>query len=161
MTDLFTPTADWQRLPDRYVTARRWGALAYNLVATSIAAFAAGVILDWRWAVGFAAAGLAWTTWRVVRAGRWVRSFGYALRDVDLLITHGLWNKRLTAIPYGRMLSVNVESGPIDRAWGLARVELVTASVQSAGHIPGLPQADAALLRDRLIAAGEAQALPL
>ena len=75
-----------------------------------------------------------------------MRSFGYAEREQDLLITHGLWSKRLTAIPYGRMLSVNVESGPIDRSWGLARVELVTASIQSAGHIPGLPQADAAVV---------------
>jgi membrane protein YdbS with pleckstrin-like domain len=161
MTDLFTPAANWQRLPDRYVTVRRLGALAYNLVTTVVVALTVGFIVDWTWAGGVAVAGLAWTAWRVIRAGRWVRTFGYAEREEDLLITHGLWNKRLTAIPYGRMLSVNVESGPIDRAWGLARVELVTASVQSAGHIPGLQQSDAAVLRDRLIAAGEAQALPL
>ncbi len=161
MTDLFTPAAHWQRLPDRYVTVRRLGALAYNLVATVVVVLAVGFIVDWTWAGAAAVAGLAWTGWRVIRAGRWVRTFGYAEREEDLLITHGLWNKRLTAIPYGRMLSVNVESGPIDRSWGLARVELVTASVQSAGTIPGLEQAVAAQLRDRLIAAGEAQALPL
>ena len=161
MTDLFTPAAHWQRLPDRYVTVRRLGALTYNLITATIVAVAVGFLLDWRWAGALAVAGLGWTGWRVIRAGRWVRTFGYAERDEDLLITHGLWNKRLTAIPYGRMLSVNVESGPIDRAWGLARVELVTASVQSAGHIPGLQQEEAAALRDRLIATGEAQALPL
>ncbi len=161
MTDLFTPAADWQRLPERYVQVRRLGAMTYNLVATVVAGLAVGLIVDWRWAAAVAVAGLLWTGWRVIRAGRWVRAFGYAERAEDLLITQGLWSKRLTAIPYGRMLSVNVESGPIDRSWGLARVELVTASVQSAGHIPGLPQAEAAGLRDRLIAAGEAQALPL
>lgn len=161
MTDLFTPAADWQRLPDRYVTVRRLGALTYNLITTVVATVTVGFVTDWRWAGALAVAGIAWTAWRIYRAGRWVRAFGYAQRDVDLLITQGLWSKRLTAIPYGRMLSVNVESGPIDRAWGLARVELVTASVQSGGHIPGLPQADAAGLRDRLISAGEAQALPL
>ena len=75
-----------------------------------------GFLFDWRWAGGVAGAGILWTIWRVIRAGRWVRSFGYAERDEDLLITHGLWFKRLTAIPYGRMLSVNVESGPLDRA---------------------------------------------
>ncbi len=161
MSDLFTPTAAWQRLPSRYATVRRLGALVYNVVATSVVAVVLGLVFDWRWAAAVAAAGLCWTAWRVVRAGRWVRSFGYAERPEDLLITHGLWNKRLTAIPYGRMLSVNVESGPIERAWGLAKVELITASVHSAGHIPGLPQVEAAALRDRLIAAGEAQALPL
>jgi membrane protein YdbS with pleckstrin-like domain len=161
MSDLFTPAADWQRLPERYTTVRRIGALVYNLILTVVGSAAALLLLDWRWAVGIAAAGLAWTGWRVVRAGRWVRAFGYAERPQDLLITQGLWNKRLTAIPYGRMLSVTVESGPIDRGWGLARVQLVTASVQSAAPIRGLPLEEAAALRDRLITAGEAQALPL
>ncbi len=161
MSDLFSPDADWQRLPPRYVAARRLGALVTNVIATAIVVVAVGLVFEWSWALWLAGAGVAWTVWRVIRAGRWVRTFGYAERDEDLLITSGLWNKRLTAIPYGRMLSVNVESGPIDRAWGLARVQLVTASVQSAGHIPGLPQAEAARLRDRLITAGEAQALPL
>jgi membrane protein YdbS with pleckstrin-like domain len=161
MTDLFAPAADWQRLPGRYVTARRWSALAYNLITTIVVVLGVGFIFDWSWAGGLAVAGLAWTGWRVIRAGRWVRAFGYAERELDLLITQGLWNKRLTAIPYGRMLSVNVDSGPIERAWGLAKVELVTASVQSAAHIPGLPQETATGLRDRLIVAGEAQALPL
>lgn len=161
MSDLFAPTADWQRLPVRYRTVRRLGALVWNLAVTVIAGVAVGVFFDWRWAAGIAVAGSGWTIWRVVRAGRWVRSFGYAERAEDLLITSGLWNRHLTAIPYGRMLSVNVESGPIDRAWGLAKVQLVTASPQSAGQIPGLTTADAAAMRDRLIAAGEAQALPL
>ena len=161
MADLFTPNAAWQRLPPAYAKVRRLGALISNLITTVLATLGALFFLDWPWAVGLAAAGLGWTVWRVLRAGRWVRAFGYAERAEDLLITQGLWNRRLTAIPYGRMLSVNVESGPIDRAWGLAKVELVTASVQSAGQIPGLPQPEAAALRDRLIAAGETQALPL
>ncbi|MCA0297145.1 MAG: PH domain-containing protein [Actinobacteria bacterium] len=161
MTDPFTPDADWQRLPQRYVSARRLDAVVSNVVLTLVVVLIVGFTAGWSWALWAGLAGVAWTVWRVLRAGRWVRAFGYAERDEDLLITSGLWNKRLTAIPYGRMLSVNVESGPIDRAWGLAQVQLVTASMQSAGNIPGLAQADAAQLRDRLIAAGEAQALPL
>jgi membrane protein YdbS with pleckstrin-like domain len=108
-----------------------------------------------------AAAGLLWTLWRVVRAGRWVRSFRYSEREHDLLISRGLWFKNLTAIPYGRMLSVEVTTGPISRLWGLAEVQLVTASSESDASIPALGAADAAALRDRLIAVGEAQALPL
>lgn len=161
MSELFTPAADWQRLPSKYANARRVGALVNGGVTTVIATVAVGLLVDWLWAAGLAALGAAWTIWRVIRAGRWVRAFGYAERAEDLLITQGLWHKQLTAIPYGRMLSVNVESGPIDRAWGLAKVSLVTASVQSGASIPGLSQPDAAALRDRLIAAGESQALPL
>lgn len=161
MSDLFTPTADWQRLPSAYATVRRLGALVYNLIATAVLAVITPFLVDRVWIFAVVAAGLGWTAWRVVRAGRWVRAFGYAERAEDLLITRGLWNKDLTAIPYGRMLSVTVESGPIDRAWGFARVELVTASAQSGGSIPGLTASEAAALRDRLITAGEAQALPL
>lgn len=161
MNELFEPAADWQRLPERYAAVRRVGALVYGLIGTAVVTVTAGLLLDWNWAAGVGGLGLLWTGWRVVRAGRWVRAFGYAERAEDLLITQGLWHKRLTAIPYGRMLSVNVESGPIDRAWGLAKVTLVTASVQSGANVPGLAQPDAAALRDRLIAAGETQALPL
>lgn len=161
MSEEFTPVADWQQLPVRYRTARRVGALVAGLIGTVAVTMATGLFVDWRWAPVAAAAGLAWTGWRVIRAGRWVQRFRYAERAEDLLITQGLWRRQLTAIPYGRMLAVNVESGPIDRSWGLARVELVTASVASNAAIPGLPVAEAAALRDRLIAAGEAQALPL
>ena len=42
---------------------------------------------------------------------------------------------------------------PMD-GYHLANVELVTASLQSGGRVPGLPQRDAEALRDRLIAIG-------
>lgn len=50
-----------------------------------------------------------------------LRLLGYAELDEDLYITRGLWFRRLTAVPYGRMQVVEVESGPIERAFGLAR----------------------------------------
>lgn len=161
MSDLFVPVGDWQRLSDRYVTARRLGALVANSVLGLAIVITLGLVLNWWFAAAAGVTAAAWTTWRVVRAGRWVRSYGYSERAEDLLITHGLWQRQLTAIPYGRMQSVKVESGPIDRAWGLATVTLVTASVQSHASIPGLSQPTAAQLRDRLIATGEAQALPI
>jgi len=110
------------------------------------------------WAV--AGLGVVWTLWRVIRAGRWVRSFGFREGERDLLITQGLWTKSLTAIPYGRMLSVEVTALPTTRIWGLAGVELITASSGSNAHIPSLTAPEAARLRDQLILLGEAQALP-
>ena len=160
-SELFSPTADWHRLDPAYATARRLAALATNLLVSVIPALAVGYFFDPLLGWALLALGLAWTSWRVIRAGRWVRSFGYAERDQDLLISHGLWFKQLTAIPYGRMLSVDVQSGPIDRAWGLASVQLVTASPTSAARVPGLPMAEATALRDRLIARGQDQAMPL
>lgn len=161
MSDLFRPVAQWHRLPLRYRNARRLRTALGWLILTASAALPLGFFVDWRWGGAAATLGLGIAIWQVVRVSRWTRNFGYAERESDLLITKGLWTRDLTAIPYGRMLAVNVNSGPIDRALGLAKVELVTASLQSNAEIPGLDQAEAAALRDRLIAAGEAQALPL
>lgn len=163
MDELFRPETDWRRLPDVAVTSHRVSALVTNLVIWVIISGAVWLFTDQLVlpAAITAAAGLVWTLWRVIRAGRWVRSFRYSEREHDLLISHGLWFKSLTAVPYGRMLSVEVTTGPVSRLWGLAAVQLVTASSESDASIPALTAADAAALRDRLIAVGEAQALPL
>jgi uncharacterized protein len=97
----------------------------------------------------------------VVRAGlivRSVRSWGYAERPADLLVRHGLLVRRLSIVPYARMQFVDVTAGPLERAFGLATVELHTAAAASDARIPGLPGPEAARLRDRLSALGEARA---
>jgi len=163
MDDLFRPEGDWSRLPDVAVLAHRISSLVSNIVAWAVITGAAWLFTnpEPRPTLVAAAAGVAWTAWRVIRAGRWVRSFRYTEREHDLLISHGLWVRKLIAVPYGRMLSVEVTTGPVSRLWGLASVHLVTASSESNAEIPSLPAEDAAVLRDRLIATGEAQALPL
>ncbi len=88
---------------------------------------------------------------------RRVRSWGYAERDDDLLIKHGLLARSLVVVPYGRMQYVDVHAGPIDRALGLARVQLHTASAGTDAAIPGLPLEEASRMRDRLAARGEAK----
>jgi len=60
-------------------------------------------------------------------------------------------------VPYGRMQLVEVEAGPLDRAFRLASVKMVTSSTSGTINIPGLAAADAAALRDRLISRGEQQ----
>jgi uncharacterized protein len=97
--------------------------------------------------------------WVVI--GRNARRWGYAERDEDLYITHGALRRRLVVVPYGRMQYVDVQAGPLDRAYGVARVQLHTASPGTSATIPGLPAEDAARLRDRLTSLGEAQAAGL
>lgn len=163
MDALFQPDGDWQRLGDVAVVSHRVSSLVLNLLA-SIGLLVGAWILtngDLWWVGAAAVAAVAWTTWRVIRIGRWIRSFGFREGERDLLITHGLWYKSLTAIPYGRMLSVEVTTGPVSRLWGLADVQLITASHRSNAQIPALRATDAARLRDHLIALGEKQALPL
>jgi membrane protein YdbS with pleckstrin-like domain len=94
----------------------------------------------------------------VVFLPRSLRSWGYAERDDDLLVRHGLMYRRLSIVPYGRMQFVDVTAGPLERAFGLATVQLHTAAAATQARIPGLPPDEAARLRDRLAALGEARA---
>jgi membrane protein YdbS with pleckstrin-like domain len=95
---------------------------------------------------------VVWAWWYL---GRRARSWGYAEREDDLLVTRGILMRRLVIVPYGRMQLVDVQAGPIDRALGLARVQLHTASATTDAMIPGLPPDVAAALRDQLAALGE------
>jgi len=92
---------------------------------------------------------------RAVTIVRSVRTWGYAERDVDLLVRHGLLIRRLSIVPYARMQFVDVTAGPLERALGLATVQMHTAAAASNARVPGLPAAAAAQLRDRLTALGE------
>lgn len=155
MNQLFAPAqGDWQRISPAYATVLRVRTLVAATIITGVASVVAWRLFGAPWGLLVVALGLGYAIWQWVRIARWVRAWGYAERDADLYLTHGLWFKELTVIPYGRMQAVKVDSGPLTRALGLANVELVTASLQSGARIPGLPTRDAELLRDRLIALG-------
>jgi membrane protein YdbS with pleckstrin-like domain len=89
------------------------------------------------------------------------RSWAYTERDEDLIVERGVMIRRLSVVPYGRMQYVDVTAGPIDRMFRLATVKLHTAAAASDARIPGLERDEAARLRDRLAALGEAKAAGL
>ena len=86
-----------------------------------------------------------------------VRALGYRLRDDDLVFRKGIMFLRVVAVPYGRMQLVDINRGPIARAFGLSELKLVTAAAASHITIPGLPEADAEILRDRLVELAESR----
>ncbi|MDT0341757.1 PH domain-containing protein [Streptomyces litchfieldiae] len=103
--------------------------------------------------------GAALWGWRAL--GRNWRSWRYLERDDDLLISRGVLWRQLTVVPYGRMQLVEVTSGPLDRRFGLARLQLHTAAAATDATIPGLSPAEAERLRDRLTELGEARSAGL
>lgn len=158
MDELFAPAeGQWQRVSPKLASVRRiliaaaaavaavlgiliavlWSNLAWLGCAIAILALA-GLLYGWRW------------------ARRNQRSWGYAENADDLLVTCGVMFKRLVAIPYGRMQFVDVQAGPLHRAFGIATVTLHTASTETAADIPGLGAAEATRLRNRLTELGEA-----
>jgi hypothetical protein len=104
------------------------------------------------------AAVLVIAVWRSIVTARAVRAWGYAERDHDLLVRHGLLVRRLSIVPYARMQFVDVTAGPLERAFNLATVQLHTAAAASDARVPGLLPEEAARLRDRLTALGEDRA---
>ncbi|CCH20005.1 Conserved membrane hypothetical protein [Micromonospora lupini str. Lupac 08] len=129
------------------------------VVAIGLAVTAIGWALSGHWLFGLALALVvvlgAWRATAVVRA---VRAWGYAERDDDLLVRHGLLVRRLSIVPYSRMQFVDVSAGPLERAFDLATVQLHTAAAASDARVPGLRPAEASRLRDRLTALGEDRA---
>jgi membrane protein YdbS with pleckstrin-like domain len=89
------------------------------------------------------------------------RAWGYLERAEDLEVRRGVMVQRLSVVPYGRMQFVEITTGPVERLFGLATVKLHTAAAASDARIPGLDPVEAARLRDRLAALGEAKAAGL
>jgi membrane protein YdbS with pleckstrin-like domain len=129
--------------------------------AAIAAATGAGLAAGWVAASGAlvaAAVGAAAALWF---ARNRFRSWSYLERDEDLIVQRGVLIRRLSVVPYGRMQFVDVTAGPVDRLFRLATVRLHTAAAASDARIPGLERAEAARLRDRLAALGEAKAAGL
>lgn len=102
-----------------------------------------------------AGAALLGTALAVVQ--RRVAAWGYLERPDDLLVRRGVLVRRVSLVPYGRLQYVDVVAGPLDRRYGLATVTLHTAAASTDAVVPGLRADEAARLRDRLAALGEAR----
>ena len=158
MTEPFDPPGEpWVRVSPRLATVRRLGLVLGWVPLTALAAAALWLVHVWAGLLA-AVVGVAVLGWSWLVVGRTVRSWGYAERADDLLVTRGVLRRQLVVVPYGRMQFVDVTAGPLDRRFGLATVQLHTAAAATDATIPGLVPAEAARLRDRLAARGEATA---
>ena len=90
--------------------------------------------------------------WRFFLIPFQVRNMGWLETEDDLVLSKGKMWHTMTVIPYGRVQFVDVTSGPVARALGLKKLVVNTASTTSDASLPGLPEADADALRDRLAA---------
>jgi len=89
------------------------------------------------------------------------KAWAYQERGEDLVVRRGVMFRRESVVPYGRMQFVDVTAGPVERLFSLSTLKLHTAAAASDARIPGLERAEAARLRDRLAALGEAKAAGL
>ncbi|NTV40279.1 MAG: PH domain-containing protein [Demequinaceae bacterium] len=152
----FAPEAvAWTAASRRLIPARLIS-LGVVLLPVLAASVVLAVIVSplWWWVAGFFAALALWAAWITVRI---VLAHGWAERDDDLLVKRGRMWRSVTVVPYGRMQYVEVTAGPLARAFGIATVQLHTASPGTDASLAGVPADDAARLRDRLTSRGEAR----
>lgn len=153
---LFDATdAPWQYVSRKLIAAR------LIVVGIALGVPLVGLIVlgsltsRWVWVgAGALLISLAWSAWVIVRQ---VTAHAWMERDEDMVVKRGRLFRTVTVVPYGRMQYVEVESGPLARAFGIARVQLHTASPGTDASISGVPEAEAARLRDRLTSRGEAK----
>ncbi|MDO5029778.1 MAG: PH domain-containing protein [Corynebacterium sp.] len=128
--------------------ARRISATIVLAPLAIAAAVIAVVWNSWMW-LGFAACVLiyAWLYWLI---GRQVRAHRYLEGDTDFFVASGRWWRSVTVVPYGRIQFIDIDEGPLLRAFGLAKLKLNTASASSDAAVNGLPRQEALALRDRL-----------
>lgn len=158
--ELFAPPDyAWRRLSPRYRSLLRLTTIIGPPLLLSIPAVLILVLTDLTW-LALAIWGLAAVivAVRLVLVERGFRAWGYVEREDDLYLTRGVLFRSLVAVPYGRMQLVEVASGPLERAFGVATVTLKTASPVTGAVIPGLEPAEATRLRDRLTELGESRA---
>ena len=150
-------TVEWRPVSRSLITVELINRAIWVLIV--LAGLTVGAVLTdhwiWRAAMAVVVAAAIWRSLVTVRA---VKAWGYAERDNDLLVRHGLVIRRLSIVPYARMQFVDVTAGPLERAFRLATVQLHTAAAASDAKIPGLPPEEASRLRDRLTALGEDRA---
>ncbi|MDX2695660.1 PH domain-containing protein [Streptomyces ipomoeae] len=150
----------WIGLPRPLLRMRRLLLVLWLGPITVAAAVLPGWLAGPAWGA-FALLPLGLILWCWSMLDRNWRSWRYAERADDLLISRGvLWHEE-TVVPYGRMQLVEVTSGPVERHFGLASVQLHTAAAATDARIPGLEPAEAERLRDHLTELGEARSAGL
>ncbi|MET8573026.1 PH domain-containing protein [Streptomyces sp. NPDC004783] len=150
----------WTGLPPGLLRMRRLLLVVWTGLLTIAAGIVPALLLAPAWAASalLPPALLVWG-WRMLERN-W-RSWRYAERADDLLISRGVLWREETVVPYGRMQLVEVKSGPVERHFGLARVQLHTAAAATDAAVPGLDPKEAERLRDRLTELGEARSAGL
>jgi membrane protein YdbS with pleckstrin-like domain len=147
---------EWRRVSSRTITIELIGDAILVAAVAGIACFL-WFLIDHPWPLVVGGAIVLVTLVTAAFVPRRIRSIGYRLRHDDLLFRRGIMWQRFVAVPYGRMQLVDINRGPLARAFGLAELKFVTASPTAGVTIPGLPLEEAENLRDHLVSVAESR----
>lgn len=93
-------------------------------------------------------AGAGW-----IYAGRAFDAYGATLIEGEgVIVRKGVWWRAEIMVPISRLQHIDVNQGPLDRRWNMARLTLHTAGTHDRGtRIYGLPLEQAHALRNSLL----------
>ncbi|WP_404474897.1 PH domain-containing protein [Microbacterium aerolatum] len=144
----------WHQISPRYVTSQFvQNGIALALLVAVVLVLTLVLDQTWAWIPGGILAVVILVTLAILP--RQAKAIGYMLREDDIVFRKGILWQRIIAVPYGRMQLVDITHGPLDRAFGVAQLKMVTAAATTGVQIPGLTQAAAESLRDTLIDVAE------
>jgi uncharacterized protein len=127
------------------------GAAAVAGVVLGLLAATGAGVPGWAW--GLLAAGAALALVAALLAPRPAYRFHrWELAEVGLYVQEGWLWRSWSVVPHGRIQTVDTTAGPLERALGLATLEVRTASHRGSTRLAGLAAETAARLRDELAA---------
>lgn len=138
-------------VPARYLAAIPGYVIA---LALAVGAVVLAAITSWWWIAAVAVVPLAVIVQSLLLTPRRVRAIGYLDGEQELVIARGIMFRTVSTVPYGRVQSVTIGEGPIERRYGLATLELTTGASDEAPSLPGLPRDEAERLRGLLAERG-------
>ncbi len=153
------PEPQWVPAASRYLTVRfvhTISALAFPILA-GVAMYCAGAFFGGPEAlriIGLAVIAVfgLWGLWWILTTPRRTRALGYALESNHLMARRGIVFRSMSSMPYGRIQYVDVDSGPLERMCGVARLTVRTAGTTTGTMVLfGIPLNVAEELRADLV----------
>ena len=153
------PEPQWVPAASRYLTVRfvhTISALALPILA-GVALYCAGAFFSGPEVlriVGLAVIAVfgLWGLWWILTTPRRTRALGYALESNHLMARRGIVFRSMSSMPYGRIQYVDVDSGPLERMCGVARLTVRTAGTTTGTMVLfGIPLNVAEELRADLV----------
>jgi membrane protein YdbS with pleckstrin-like domain len=138
-------------IPARYIATIPGYVIGVLMAAGAVVA---AMLTGWWWLGLLALIPLVIVAQSLLLTPRRVRAIGYRDAEEDLTVALGIMFRSVHTIPYGRVQSVKIDEGPVDRRYGLAKLSISTAHDGAGVTLPGLPKDEAERLRALLTARG-------
>ncbi|MDO4255253.1 MAG: PH domain-containing protein [Kocuria sp.] len=158
----------WQGISSRYVWILWISEVMSAVILLAITGWPVALKLwvwdstvSWWWVIPWPAMVLVFYVFHILLVPRRARAYCYREDPEYFLVRKGLIIRRLVVVPYGRMQYVDINSGPLLRAFGMAEITLHTASPETDTTLPGITAAEADRLRERLTERGEGRLMAL